>query len=235
MSIHSSTLLVVCNRQNTVTKSYGRGQTRSSVAYGAYGWRKPQVSAPAIGFNGQRIEPLTECYSLGHGRRVYNPVLRRFYSPDRLSPFENGGLNAYVYCSGDPVNYEDPTGGVAQLIFNGLRYGLNKSSELMAKIIDSVPGFRALLTATSDEVIAHANRAAMVAIVGANVVAASTYLGWTVVARPAVIVTSVAAGHSVLLRFSVFVSDSVFVSNSVARIRQAIRNRQAPTSVNFHV
>ena len=34
----------------------------------------------------------------------------RFYSPDSLSPFSEGGLNAYCYCEGDPTNYSDPVG-----------------------------------------------------------------------------------------------------------------------------
>ena len=34
----------------------------------------------------------------------------RFYSPDSLSPFDAGGLNSYAYCSGDPLNYSDPSG-----------------------------------------------------------------------------------------------------------------------------
>ena len=51
-----------------------------------------------------------ERYHLGHGRRVYNPVLRRFHEADSLSPFAAGGLNAYAYCAGDPINYRDPSG-----------------------------------------------------------------------------------------------------------------------------
>jgi hypothetical protein len=34
----------------------------------------------------------------------------RFLSPDQLSPFGWGGLNAYAYCAGDPVNHSDPSG-----------------------------------------------------------------------------------------------------------------------------
>lgn len=34
----------------------------------------------------------------------------RFHSPDSWSPFGGGGLNAYMYCMGDPVNRVDPTG-----------------------------------------------------------------------------------------------------------------------------
>jgi hypothetical protein len=37
----------------------------------------------------------------------------RFNSPDSLSPFGEGGLNAYAYCIGDPINRRDPTGHAA--------------------------------------------------------------------------------------------------------------------------
>lgn len=62
------------------------------------------------GFNGQLPDPLTGHYLLGHGYRAYNPVLMRFNSPDNLSPFAEGGVNAYAYCRGDPVNHSDPSG-----------------------------------------------------------------------------------------------------------------------------
>lgn len=62
------------------------------------------------GFNGQRLEPRTGHYLLGSGYRAYNPVLMHFNNPDALSPFARGGLNAYAYCLGDPVNLLDPDG-----------------------------------------------------------------------------------------------------------------------------
>lgn len=68
------------------------------------------VSLP--GFTGALCDPLTGHYLLGHGYRAFNPVLMRFNSPDSLSPFDAGGLNAYAYCKGDPVNYWDLTGSV---------------------------------------------------------------------------------------------------------------------------
>ena len=63
-----------------------------------------------LGFNGEKADPITGHYLLGNGYRAFNPVLMRFNSPDSRSPFREGGLNAYAYCLGDPVNREDSTG-----------------------------------------------------------------------------------------------------------------------------
>ncbi|POD73867.1 RHS repeat-associated core domain-containing protein [Pseudomonas syringae group genomosp. 3] len=67
-------------------------------------------SGPLPGFNGELLDDITGHYLLGNGYRAYNPVLMRFNSPDSLSPFGKGGLNAYAYCGGDPVNRTDPDG-----------------------------------------------------------------------------------------------------------------------------
>ncbi|KAK8006992.1 hypothetical protein PG989_000982 [Apiospora arundinis] len=60
--------------------------------------------------NGQWRDPVTGWYHLGQRYRVYNPVLRRFHSPDGWCPFDTGEINAYVYCLSDPVNRSDPSG-----------------------------------------------------------------------------------------------------------------------------
>jgi RHS repeat-associated core domain len=63
-----------------------------------------------LGFNGERIDPVLGGYHLGNGYRLYSPALRRFISPDSMSPFGQGGINPYAYCEGDPINNTDPTG-----------------------------------------------------------------------------------------------------------------------------
>lgn len=65
-----------------------------------------------VGFNGEHRDVTLEGYLLGNGYRLYSPALMRFCAPDILSPFERGGINAYVYCAGDPVNHVDPSGHV---------------------------------------------------------------------------------------------------------------------------
>ncbi|WP_085716457.1 RHS repeat-associated core domain-containing protein [Pseudomonas sp. B28(2017)] len=99
-------------------------------AYCAYGFQSgPQSGGAHLAFNGQIKEPSTGWYHLGNGRRVYNPVLMRFHSADRLSPFGKGGMNAYTYCEGDPLNYTDPTGefiaSVLPIIQRGLTVALH--------------------------------------------------------------------------------------------------------------
>ncbi|MEE4664375.1 RHS repeat-associated core domain-containing protein [Pseudomonas alliivorans] len=81
------------------------------ASFTPYGHRHPQANSMSLpGFNGQQADRVTGHYLLGNGYRAFNPVLMRFNSPDRLSPFGKGGLNAYAYCKGDPVNQVDPTG-----------------------------------------------------------------------------------------------------------------------------
>lgn len=83
----------------------------NQASYSAYGQYSSDAQPSSnLGFNGEMRDPITSWYFLGNGNRVYNPVLMRFHSPDKFSPFNAGGLNAYIYCIGDPVNLSDPTG-----------------------------------------------------------------------------------------------------------------------------
>ncbi|PYH85738.1 hypothetical protein BO82DRAFT_389360 [Aspergillus uvarum CBS 121591] len=86
--------------------------------YTPHGFSVPDASS-SIGFNGQWRDPVTGWYHLGNGYRVYNPVLRRYLSPDPGSPFATGEINSYAYCLGDPINRVDPSG---QWSFFGLNF-----------------------------------------------------------------------------------------------------------------
>ncbi len=84
-----------------------------ALRFSVYGNRAaaPGVSG-ALGFNGQYLEHT--CLYLPGSYRAYSPALRRFCQPDNLSPFAAGGLNAYAWCLGDPVNRVDPDGHFAR-------------------------------------------------------------------------------------------------------------------------
>ncbi|MBV4531975.1 RHS repeat-associated core domain-containing protein [Pseudomonas sp. SWRI107] len=109
----ASRLLLAVNCSNTVTTLCGLedNEQRRYTAYGEF-LARDALHNP-LAFNGEPLDVATGCYLLGNGYRLFNPVLMRFISPDSLSPFERGGVNAYVYCAGDPVNKVDPSGHFA--------------------------------------------------------------------------------------------------------------------------
>lgn len=72
-------------------------------------WGHMLLSSSGSGLHGVWYEPFGY-YLTGNGYRGYLPQLMRFASPDSLSPFGKGGLNAYGFCLGDPVNVTDATG-----------------------------------------------------------------------------------------------------------------------------
>lgn len=81
-----------------------------SRGYTAYGYSKT-IETIAQGFAGQLNFFLQGIYYSGNGVRLFSPTLMRFYNPDiSYSPFGAGDINCYGYCSGDPINYSDPSG-----------------------------------------------------------------------------------------------------------------------------
>lgn len=61
-------------------------------------------------FTGAYADPVVHGYPLGHGYRWYLPSLMRFTAADAASPFDEGGVNPYTYCGGDPIDRVDPSG-----------------------------------------------------------------------------------------------------------------------------
>ena len=62
-------------------------------------------------YRGYYYDDETRLYYLN--ARYYDPETRRFISPDTVcyvNPFIAYGLNLYLYCNNDPVNYYDPSG-----------------------------------------------------------------------------------------------------------------------------
>ncbi|MFU2329968.1 RHS repeat-associated core domain-containing protein [Pseudomonas sp. NFX98] len=161
--------LLATDLQRSVLHLVSAGRHQQTV-YSPYGHRFPEGGLISLlGFNGQRRDPVTGHYLLGNGYRAFNPVLMRFNSPDNLSPFGKGGVNAYAYCAGDPVNRVDPTGHhFAVVLFTGLTprvlvqraYSVVDSTvrSLAGKAVDAVnnlrPSYRA---AKADELVRTTN------------------------------------------------------------------------------
>ncbi|AWY39362.1 hypothetical protein DKY63_05360 [Pseudomonas putida] len=132
------------DRKNTVFSEMSKAGHKD-VVYTVYGYRGDDASVSgALGYNGELRESKTGWYFLGSGYRSYHPGLMKFGSPDSLSPFEDGGINARAYCNGDPTNREDPTGHWS--FFSILRgiFGITKNAGTKA----AGAGVKATKTAT---------------------------------------------------------------------------------------
>ena len=110
----ASALLVTDQALSPLTVIDASSRTR--VAYSPFGYRTARDHAALTGFNGQVCEKDIQAYLLGNGYRAFNPLIRRFYSPDSYSPFGAGGYNAYCYAAGDPINHVDPSGHVLEFL-----------------------------------------------------------------------------------------------------------------------
>lgn len=89
--------------------------TSSGLAYTPYGYLAASIAGAWVGFTGHYRDLALNGYLLGNGTRLYSPSLMRFDSADKLSPFGKGGGHGYSYCQGDPINRDDPSGGVSRL------------------------------------------------------------------------------------------------------------------------
>ena len=108
-----TTTLLATDAQASVLHSVSTAQSAPHT-YTPYGHRPVENGLLSVlGFNGERPDPLTGYYLLGQGYRAFNSALMRFNSPDSFSPFGEGGINAYAYCAGDPINSSDPDGHVS--------------------------------------------------------------------------------------------------------------------------
>jgi RHS repeat-associated protein len=124
----AKTTLLATDQQHSVLQARTATDTQH-LAYTAYGHHPVESGLSSLlGFNGERTDALTGHYLLGQGNRAFNPVLMRFNSPDDLSPFGDGGINAYAYCGNDPINRYDPSGNspVSKLFLNRWVYSSPK-------------------------------------------------------------------------------------------------------------
>lgn len=156
MNPSAKTLLLATDKNRSVLAESAPGSI-SRIGYSPYGNLNPnQQPQSRLGFNGEFRERPQGWYHLGNGYRIYSAVLMRFHSPDRLSPFAEGGLNPYAYCLGDPLNYSDPTGKAPSWI-HGLSFTLmaltliSGTATLLAPLMVSrYSGVAALVKSTTE-------------------------------------------------------------------------------------
>ncbi|WP_256660496.1 RHS repeat-associated core domain-containing protein [Pseudomonas sp. G(2018)] len=123
----SSTTLLATDQQRSVLNTLKANQPPQAIAYSPYGHRPAACwLVSMLGLNGELADSVTGHYLLGNGYRAFNPALKRFNSPDSLSPFRKGGLNPYVYCLGDPINRHDPNGHVSFKTIGTTVFNLNR-------------------------------------------------------------------------------------------------------------
>jgi RHS repeat-associated protein len=106
-----STQLLQSEQNGSVLGTASSAPDAERARYDAYGYCPTERLPSLIGFMGEFTDPILGFQPLGQGHRMYWPGSRRFSSTDSLSPFHKGGLNAYAYCAGDPINNHDPSGG----------------------------------------------------------------------------------------------------------------------------
>lgn len=97
---------VVAPGQATVQRHYAPYGEGNVVARDANVRSMADLQLPA--FTGERLDAAVGLYHLE--KRTYDPRLMVFLSADPLAPFDEGGINSYAYCAGNPINLIDPTG-----------------------------------------------------------------------------------------------------------------------------
>jgi RHS repeat-associated protein len=103
MTLSNTARLLATDQQQSTLRHGDTVRAFTPFGFGSYS---------GVAFNGEWLDQVTGWYSLGNGYRAFSSLLMRFVCPDSWSPFGEGGVNAYAYCQGDPVNARDPTGHV---------------------------------------------------------------------------------------------------------------------------
>lgn len=105
------------NTVNKMVLADAKGSVVISREIGDVGMQNPTTYAPyglgendsSWGYNGAFRSQLSELYLLGKGNRAYLANYGIMSRSDRTPP-ERAGINPYRYCTGNPVNFSDPTG-----------------------------------------------------------------------------------------------------------------------------
>ncbi len=111
-----------------------------------------EILTNRLGFNGERLDSVLKSYHLGQGYRVYNPKNMGFMQADLLSPFNEGGINAFAYCNGDPINLADPSGfsaNIGNIVGNSIAISLGIVTVIASVLMAPFTGGASLLCMSS--------------------------------------------------------------------------------------
>ncbi|MNO77438.1 hypothetical protein D3C76_685480 [compost metagenome] len=147
-------LLLAADRQNSILRA------RSTRCYSPYGFDQAASRESLLGYNGEHRDVASECDLLGSGVRAYSSMLMRFFSPDVISPFGAGGINAYAYCEGDPINYLDTDGRMKVPVIpspwtSRQPYGLSRRSHAIQRAPTPTPMALSAMSASVDAMPVH--------------------------------------------------------------------------------
>ncbi|MHB8986411.1 MAG: RHS repeat-associated core domain-containing protein, partial [Eubacteriales bacterium] len=107
------------SRGSTIALTDEIGEVTDRFLYAPYGeqiYRSGNTATPFL-FSG-RYGVMTDASDLYYMRvRYYNPVAKRFLSPDTLTGQVTNpqSQNLYTYCNGNPVRYVDPMGHLGEI------------------------------------------------------------------------------------------------------------------------
>ncbi|WP_110970549.1 RHS repeat domain-containing protein [Pseudomonas huaxiensis] len=106
------TLFELCDLDGTVRVSYdATAKKMEHHVYGPFGEHTSDEPDSLLGYKGEYRDVDNDQSPLGQGYRWYAPDSKQFHVQDSLSPFDQGGPQAYGYCCGsNPVMASDPTG-----------------------------------------------------------------------------------------------------------------------------
>ncbi|WP_225933236.1 RHS repeat-associated core domain-containing protein [Pseudomonas peradeniyensis] len=144
-SVCTCTRHLVIDRQKSILRGLGTGSGHC-IAYTPFGYDPTdKLSSMHLGYDGYPRTPLIGHYLLGNGHRAFIASLMRFVSPDRLSPFGKGGINAYAYCRNDPVNYRDDSGRIPIRDINIRIYNVSLSPRALEQdFFSQFPNWKAI-------------------------------------------------------------------------------------------
>jgi len=98
------------------------GDRKERIEYFPFGTYRESIdydpAFPDVNYTFTDQEDDDELGLYNYGARLYDPLLGRFISPDRLAPDpgDSQALNRYTYCLNNPLIYVDPSGEYWELI-----------------------------------------------------------------------------------------------------------------------